>query len=301
MKTKKLLSVVVAVAMLVTVFAAAPAMAKSKSKSGPRFVKSVLYYDLYYDLDSSTKKWRLYSRTNYEYNKQNDPQKVTHMAYYAYYGESKTETTNKFKYKKKKKRVQMKAFNDVNRYFQLTKYNAKGKATKVNSWDRDKDSKTYLTYAYDKAGFVKKFVGKYTNTYLSSEGKKKTYSEKYEYTYKTTYKKGLPKKIEATHKEDNEASNYKYITTFNAKGQPTKVERQYKNDTPETRYTYKYKYKKGRVVSAVEYSYSYDGKKTPVAKYVFKYTKEKTNKKNYASMINDMLDLDTDYAVFLWY
>lgn len=295
MKTKKLLSVVVAVAMLVTVFAAAPAMAKSKSKSksGPMFVKSVAYYNV----DSDTNKWKLRSNTKYFYNKQNDPQKVVQLSYY---GESKSETTNKFKYKKKKKRVLMKAFNDVNRYFQLTKYNAKGKATKVNSWDREKDSKTYRTFAYDKAGFVKKFVSKHAYTY-KSEGKKKTNSYKYEHAYKTTYKKGLPKKIEATHKEDNEASNYKYITTFNAKGQPTKVVSQYKNDTPETRYTYKYKYKKGRVVSAVEYSYSYDGKKTPVAKYVFKYTKAKTNKKNYASMINDMLDLDSDYAIFLWY
>ena len=153
MKTKKLLSVVVAVAMLVTVFAAAPAMAKSKSKSGPRFVKSVAYYNV----DSDTNKWKLRSNTKYFYNKQNDPQKVVQLSYY---GESKSETTNKFKYKKKKKRMLMKAFNDVNRYFQLTKYNAKGKATKVNSWDREKDSKTYRTFAYDKAGFVKKFAVK---------------------------------------------------------------------------------------------------------------------------------------------
>ncbi|MBQ9179342.1 MAG: hypothetical protein IJ132_00910, partial [Firmicutes bacterium] len=295
MKTKKILSVIVAVAMLASVFAATPAMAKSKSKSksGPMFVKSVAYYSV----DSDTNKWKLRSNTKYFYNKQNDPQKVVELSYS---GDSKSETTNKFKYKKKKKRVLMKAFNDVNRYFQLTKYNAKGKATKVNSWNREKNYKTYRTYAYDKAGFVKKFVTKYTDTYKDFEGKKKTFSGKTEYTYKTTYKKGLPQKIEATRKEDNVASNYKYITTFNAKGQPTKVERQYQNDTPETRYTYKYKYKKGRVVSAVEYSYSYDGKKTPEAKYVFKYTKAKTNKKNYASMINNMLDLGSAYAEFLW-
>ena len=116
-RSKRIIAILVAVAMIVTLFAAAPAMAKKKKSKnkGPALVRSITtqYYD------SSTNKWKFSSSKKYKYNKKDDPTSISSV-----YDNAMSITKNKFKYKKKKKRSS-KTYNTAGRYVGKRQYKRK--------------------------------------------------------------------------------------------------------------------------------------------------------------------------------
>ena len=177
--------------------------------------------------------------------------------------------------------------------------NTKGKCTKIESWNPEKTAKFVYVNKFGKKQYLKKVTN--TDSWYNAYSKK-WYSEKYEYTYTTSLRKGLPKKIVATSKNDGIANSYRYTTTFTKKGLVSNITRTY-SGTTYNKARVKYRIKKGRVVSAVEYSYdSFENKWKPETKYTFKYTKKKISKDRYAKMINaEMSVWGISAYEFLWY
>lgn len=304
MKKRKLLSLVVAVAMLATCFAAVPAMAKSKKvKSGPALVKSVI--TKYYDED--TKKWENSNKTVYTYKK-GYPSLIKKMYYR---GTDTSEEIYKYKIKGKKAKS-MKQINNLKVKLGTAKYK-KGYRYQFTSKSYDKSSSSVGKYKW-KNGFVKEYVSNNKSTYKYSN-KPRTYIDNHKYTYKIEFKKGLPKKIEGSYVSqegykgetlNKYESSTKYITTLGKAGIVKQTEYLYEGSEkayPNAKYVVKMK--KGRVTKVTAYDRDTDdnGKEVwePEYTYIFKYANKKISKQRYSNMINSIITDSSRYGTFIWF
>lgn len=306
MKKRKVLSLLIAVAMLATCFAAAPALAKSKKvKKGPALVKAVIVKTY----DDEDKKWEKDYKEVYKYKKKY-PTLIRRMEYNS---NQISESVYKFKFKGKKAKSVV-GMNALKQKWGTAKFS---KGLRVKYTEKNYPGAYYRyntkgTYKWKK-GFI---VQHKRNSTTSYKGEKNTYINNSTYKYKIAMKKGLPKKIAGTYESSSATKgetpsksspdDTKYTGYYGKAGIIKMVGEKYGTEKEEVYRKYAVKFKKGRVARVIQYKRNKDydtGKVTYRASaiYSFAYTKEKISKQRYCNMINDILDVGDTYGKFCWY
>ena len=284
-RMKSLLTKALILAMVICLLIPMPVAAKSKAKDG-KLLKSVTYYDY----NDSRKGFDKNQKTEYTYDKKNNPSEIKTTNFTTRWGIpwSASFTIDKPKYKYKGSTAKtMKLKNSVGRVVDSRKY-SKGKL-KSSSWTNNYkkanggyyNSNGKESMTYNKKGFATKRVYSYNysekTVYTNSSGAvTSTYSDNSSGTRITTYtitqKKKIPSFILASQMSsskwsdsDGDSGSYSssepdlYYTKFNKRGFVTEsgyisVNSVTKAQTYHPEYKVKYKTKKGVIVKATVYS-----------------------------------------------
>ena len=152
---KRMLSLATIFAVMVVMLMPAPVMAAS---SGGVLLKNVKQYSY----NTTAKKYKLYSKTSYTYEKGYPVEYNT----INYSGDSQNVNTVKYKFKKKLPKS-AKHYNDIKRNDEKWTYDKKGRITKrvygYKFWSNQKETRKYK---YNKQGFVNQYNHDRTYKYL---------------------------------------------------------------------------------------------------------------------------------------
>jgi hypothetical protein len=282
---KRVLSLATIFAVMVVMLMPAPVMAAS---SGGNLLSNVKCYNY----DTGTKKYRLYSETDYVYEK-GYPTEVSTTNYAV--GDL---DYSKVKYKMSKGLPKTaKHYNEINIKDENWTY-TKGLRTKVVRKLAFYRIKWTETFKYSKG-----FVTSYKNEYYSKDPGSAAITSTYTCSYKYVMSKGLPKTMESTCVDSDDPTDiHKNIVSYNNKGLITDVQRINSDGQAEKVKMIKYTVKKGVVTQAVVYNNYDSGLMVPETKYVFTYTNSKAGKARFANMINATVDAyNVDEGSYNWF